>query len=218
MCWWLMVAGLPADFTKQLRQARVVGVLRANDAETAYQAALVACQNGLAALEITYTTPQAAAVIERLRSAGLSSLIGAGTVTNAAQAQEAIRAGAQFLVSPHLGEDVLKVAQDSGIPYVPGVLTPTEINRATELGAGMVKLFPAGSAGGPAYVKDLLGPFPHLKLMVTGGITPSEVPTYLQAGALAVGLGGHLFPKKALQEGDWPAVAVAVQQALQDAQ
>lgn len=216
MYWWSMVAGSPAEFIGLLRQARVVGVLRAESAETAYQAAQAAVNGGLKMIEFTFTTPQVTQVIERFRNEYPGLPVGAGTVMNADQATEATKAGAQFLVSPHLGEDIQEVALQRGIPYVPGVLTPTEIVRALSLGVPVVKLFPAGSAGGAAYLKDLLGPFPDLKVMVTGGIKPSEVGQYLQAGALAVGLGSQLFPRQAVQEGDWNAVKLATASALQE--
>lgn len=218
MCWWSTVAGSPAEFSSTLRQARVVGVLRAGSAETAYQAAQAAVDAGLKMIEFTFTTPQVTRVIERFRAGQPGVPVGAGTVMNAGQASEAINAGAQFLVSPHLGEDIQEVALQRGIPYIPGVLTPTEIMRALALGVPVIKLFPAGSAGGAAYLKDLLGPFPDLKIMVTGGIKPVEVGHYLQAGALAVGLGSQLFPRQSLQDGDWNAVKAAAAHALLESQ
>lgn len=112
---------------------------------------------------------------------------------------------------------MFRVAQAAGVPYVPGVLTPTEVVRATRLGAAVLKVFPAGSAGGVAYLKDLLGPLPDLLVMVTGGISPEEVPAYLSAGALAVGLGSNLFPKQALAAGDAGAITAATGEALRRA-
>ena len=218
MCWWSTVAGSPAEFSSTLRQARVVGVLRAGSAETAYQAAQAAVKGGLKMIEFTFTTPQVTQVIERFRNEYPGLPVGAGTVMNAAQAAAAIKVGAQFLVSPHLGEDIQEVALQRGIPYVPGVLTPTEIVRVLSLGVPVIKLFPAGSAGGTAYLKDLLGPFPDLKVMVTGGIKPAGVSDYLQAGALAVGLGSQLFPSQAMQDGDWNAVKAAAAHALLESQ
>ena len=212
------MAGSPADLPAALRGAGVVGVLRAPSAERAVAASLAAARGGLRAIELTFTTPQVGAALRELRGrlpAGV--MLGAGTLTTAAQAHEAIEAGASFLVSPHLGEDVLEVAQAAGVPYLPGVLTPTEIVRARRLGAQMVKIFPAGSAGGAAYLKDLLGPFPDLQVMVTGGIQPAEVPTYRQAGALAVGLGSNLFPKSALQDKDAEAASAEIERATRTA-
>ena len=194
----------------------MVGVLRAGDVDAAHDAALAAQAGGLEVLEFTFTTPQVCLAIERFRAKSPHVLVGAGTVMNAAQAQDAVAAGAQFLVSPHLGEDIQAAALECAVPYIPGVLTPTEIVRARSLGVQTVKVFPAGSAGGAPYIKDLLGPFPDLHIMATGGITPAEVKRYLQAGALAVGLGSNLFPAQALGDRDWAGVRAATEAALQE--
>lgn len=221
-----MVAGLPgkvhlppqASLAGTLRRVGVVGVLRAPTAESAVQATLAAVRGGLEAIELTFTTPKVADALRELRNILPDTVhLGVGTIVNGNQARDAIAAGATFLVSPHLGEDVLAIAQAAGVPYVPGVLSATEIVRARRLGAEVVKLFPAGSAGGKAYLKDLLGPFPDLQVMVTGGIQPAEVSAYREAGALAVGLGSNLFPKVALQKGDWAEVERATRAALQQA-
>jgi 2-dehydro-3-deoxyphosphogluconate aldolase/(4S)-4-hydroxy-2-oxoglutarate aldolase len=203
------------NFNDALQNASVVGVLRAPSAEAAIQAALAAVRGGLTALEMTFTTPNAEDAIHEL-AARLppTVLLGAGTVMNELQARAAIDAGAQFLVSPHLSEEVWHVALKLQIPYIPGVLTPSEIARALRLGASTLKIFPIGSSGGQAYLKDLLAPFPELKVMVTGGIAPTEVRSYLNAGALAVGLGSNFFPSLAVQNADWLAVENATRNAL----
>ncbi|RIH86509.1 KHG/KDPG aldolase [Calidithermus terrae] len=201
-----------------LQAAKVVGVLRAPSAQAAVGAALAAARGGLRAVELTFTTPGALEALRELRGRLPGDvLLGAGTVMNARQGLAALEAGAAFLVSPHLGEDVLELCRARGAPYVPGVLTPTEVVRARGLGAEVVKLFPAGSSGGVPYLKDLLGPFPGLPVLATGGIKPSEVPAYLGAGALAVGLGSNLFPRAALEKGDWAAVEAATRRALAEA-
>ncbi|GEM46302.1 bifunctional 4-hydroxy-2-oxoglutarate aldolase/2-dehydro-3-deoxy-phosphogluconate aldolase [Deinococcus cellulosilyticus] len=201
-----------------LQQAGVVGVLRASSADRAVHATLAAAKGGLKAIEVTFTTPDAASALQQLREqVPQGFLLGAGTVMDAEQALQATSAGARFLVSPHLGTDVLEVALEHGVPYVPGVITPTEIQRAMRLGVEVVKLFPIGSSGGLGYLKDLLGPFPDLKCMVTGGVGPEDVVQYRTVGALAVGLGSNLFPKVAVETGDAAAVTAATRQALQAA-
>lgn len=193
-------------------------MLRAPSAELALTAVQAAVRGGLRAVEVTFTTPGAETVLRELASTLPEGvLLGAGTVLTGAQAETAVASGAAFLVSPHLGEDVLAVARRYGVPYLPGVLTPTEVVRALSLGAEMVKVFPAGSAGGVAYLKDLLGPLPDLPALVTGGISPKEVPGYIEAGAVAVGLGSNLFPKGALAAGDADAVERATREALRQA-
>lgn len=208
---------MPQRLIQPLRQAKVVGVLRASSASIAAQAALAAVRGGLRAVELTFTTPNAAAALEQVCSEYPDLLLGAGSVMLAAQAQDAIRAGANFLVSPHLGEDILRVAQKFNVPYIPGVLTPNEVAWAKRLGLGVLKIFPIGSSGGVAYLKDLRGPFPDLQAMVTGGITPEQVPSYLAAGAVAVGLGSQVFPSASLETQDWDAVEAATRVALEQA-
>lgn len=170
----------------------VVGVLRADDSTRALELARAAIRGGLQALEVTCTVPDAATVIATLRLEKPSCLIGAGTVLSPAQAREVIHAGAAFLVSPHFGTDILEIARADNVPYIPGVLTPTEVAAALSAGCEIVKIFPIARAGGVAYLRDLRGPFPQLKALVTGGVRSAEVSAYLQAGALSVGL-GELF-------------------------
>ncbi|GGS25322.1 2-dehydro-3-deoxy-phosphogluconate aldolase [Deinococcus knuensis] len=214
---------MPADvmravsLTETLRAAGVVGVLRAPDVEATVHAARAAARGGLRVLELTFTTPGVTDALRTLRAELSGVTVGVGTVLNAAQAREAADAGAAFLVSPHLDDDLLREAQTLGVPYLPGILTPSEAVRAGQLGARVLKVFPAASAGGPGFIRDLRGPLPHLNVMATGGVRPHEVPAYRAAGALAVGLGGHLFPARAVQDGDWDAVEAATRAALREA-
>ena len=168
---------------------KIVGVLRADTPELALEMARAAIRGGLEALEITCTVPEAARVIRTLVTEQSTCQIGAGTVLNAIQAEAVLAAGASFSVSPHFGLDILEVTRAAKIPYIPGVYTPTEIMAALNAGCEIVKIFPITRAGGVAYLLDLLAPLPHLKAMVTGGVKSSQVSDYLEAGALAVGLG-----------------------------
>ena len=216
------MVGLPAEvrpsdprsaFGRTLHSARVVGVLRAGSSEDALHAARAAARGGLRVLEVTFTIPGAPALIERLHAEQLGMQLGAGTVMTAVQARDALSAGATFLVGPTLCGEVWSVARTHDVPYVPGVLTPTEIQRALDVGVPVVKLFPAASSGGPAYLKDLLGPFPQLEVLATGGVGPGDTRAYLGAGAVAVGL-GSLFPARALLERDMHAVETLTRDAL----
>jgi len=146
-------------------------------------------EGGIELLEITLDTPGALAAIGRAAASGRS--VGAGTVTNADQVRECADAGAGFVLSPGLVLEVVETAARLGIEAVPGVLTPTEVQQATSIGAETVKLFPA-SLGGPDYVRALRGPFPTVGLVPTGGVGLDVVSAYLDAGATAVGLGGAL--------------------------
>lgn len=176
----------------RLRDAVVVAVLRAPDAESALASVGALVAGGVRAVEITYSTPDAAAVVAQLRREhGDDLLVGAGTVTTAAQAVESAEAGAQFLVSPGTTEPVAAALRSTGVPFALGALTPSEVMTAVALGADVVKLFP-GSLGGPAYLRSLRGPFPDVPLMPTGGVRADNVRAWLEAGAFCLGAGGEL--------------------------
>lgn len=177
-----------------LRQARMIPVLRTSTADDALWAARLLLSAGLRVLEITYTIPQAELVIEELTEEFPEAVIGAGTVLDIRTAVGALAAGAKFIVSPVLEESLLQFGVAENVLVTPGVFTPTEIYRAHALGAMAVKLFPAQQAGGPDFLKAVLAPFPHLHLIPTGGIGSDNFIAYLEAGALAVGIGNHLLP------------------------
>ena len=149
---------------------------------------------GARVFEITMDSPSAGddvrAVRDRFGSDGI--LLGAGTVTGEAQLEAARTAGADFAVSPVLDPALVRVATDSGLPFVPGAFTPTEISSAWQCGATFVKLFPA-SAVGPAFVRELRGPMPEVELIPTGGVDAANANDFLAAGAAAVGIGGALL-------------------------
>jgi 2-dehydro-3-deoxyphosphogluconate aldolase / (4S)-4-hydroxy-2-oxoglutarate aldolase len=151
---------------------------------------------GVRAFEITMDAPEAAddlaSVRERLtRSLGQDGLVGAGTVTTRERLDAAAAAGADFAVAPHLDPAIVAAAAELDMPFIPGALTPTEIAGAWSAGATFVKLFPA-SAVGPAFVRELRGPMPDVRLIPTGGIDAKSALEFLGAGAAAVGIGGAL--------------------------
>lgn len=150
---------------------------------------------GLHLLEITMNTPEACKIIATLkRKFGGKLSVGAGTVCTMADLEQAIDCGAEYIVTPVLVEALVEKAVKDGIRIFPGAFTPSEIYRAWSMGVPMVKLFPA-NIGGPAYIKDILAPLDEVQLMPSGGITPDNYISYLQAGARAVGMGSNLFPK-----------------------
>jgi 2-dehydro-3-deoxyphosphogluconate aldolase/(4S)-4-hydroxy-2-oxoglutarate aldolase len=185
-----------ADALQRLREARVVAVIRADDGESAVAIADAVVEGGLTAVEITYTTPDAGGAIARARSRlGRDVLVGAGTLTTPAQAAEAAAAGADFLVAPHLDHRLLEAMLATGVLALPGVLSPSEVASALAHGAAAVKLFPASSVG-IAHLRALLGPFPGIKVVPTGGISPADAGAWLDAGAWAIGVGGRLAPSR----------------------
>jgi 2-dehydro-3-deoxyphosphogluconate aldolase/(4S)-4-hydroxy-2-oxoglutarate aldolase len=193
------------NFTRQLQEQFVIPVLRQAD-----EAALVGTSRALAAggmkvLEVTLMSDAAFGAISTL-SKDNTLLVGAGTVLTRAQAERAVKAGAGFLVSPGLCLEVLDFARSQSVPYVPGVLTPSEITLAQARGATLLKVFPASAVGGAAYLRQLKGPFPSLQWMATGGVGIADIPAYVAAGALCVGIGGQLAPDSVVARGDWAKV------------
>jgi 2-dehydro-3-deoxyphosphogluconate aldolase / (4S)-4-hydroxy-2-oxoglutarate aldolase len=187
----------------EIRETRLVGVIRADDADQALRIAEAAIDGGIAVIELTFTVPQVARAIGTLRAGGRRARVGAGTVLDASAARMAIRAGAEFLVSPSVEDDVADAAAAAGVPYVPGAATPTEVRRAMRLGADIIKVFPADTLG-PRFLRSLLGPFPGLSLMPTGGITPENLGEWFASGAVAVGTGSGLTAPA--RKGDYDAV------------
>jgi 2-dehydro-3-deoxyphosphogluconate aldolase/(4S)-4-hydroxy-2-oxoglutarate aldolase len=170
----------------------VVAVVRGARAERVADVLDTLVAAGVRCLEIALTTPGALTELDAARRRLPADVeLGAGTVRTAAQASAAVDAGASFLVAPDTAADVAAVAHDRGVAYYPGALTPGEVGRAWDLGATAVKVFPA-RAFGPAFLRDLAGPFPDVPLLPTGGIGPGNAVDYIAAGAFAVGAGGPL--------------------------
>jgi 2-dehydro-3-deoxyphosphogluconate aldolase/(4S)-4-hydroxy-2-oxoglutarate aldolase len=191
------------DRLSRTRAAGVLAVLRAPSPEQALDAAEAIIRGGIPGIEVTYSTPDAPAVIRELIARhGDAAYIGAGTVTTPDQATAAADAGAEFLVSPGTLSDLTRAMLDTGRVVMTGALTPTEIMSATALGVDVVKIFPA-SLGGPSYLKALRGPFPDAVLMPTGGVKPDNVVDWFAAGAVAVGAGGDLANSASIASGDW---------------
>jgi len=186
--------------TAAIRGLGVVAVVRITD-RTRLRPALDAIgEGGVSAIEITTTVPNAIDVIRELARTLPSALLGAGTVLDVATARAALDAGARFVVSPILSDALLEEATRHDAPIIPGCFSPTEIVKAVEAGASLVKVFPATSLG-PGYIKDLLGPFPALNLIPTGGVTPDNAGDWIRAGAAAVGVGTALLDAAAIAGG-----------------
>ena len=179
----------------------VVAVIRMKDVERLSRVVMAIREGGVKCIEITMTVPGAVEIIAGMvKSVPPDVTIGAGTVTDKGTAIDVVTAGAKFVVSPVFRPDVVSVTRAAGVVAVPGCYTPTEILSAWEAGADIVKVFPATTLG-PKYFKDIAGPFPHIRLMPTGGVTIDNVGEWIRAGAVAVGIGGDLLDKKAIEEG-----------------
>ncbi|WP_346533728.1 bifunctional 4-hydroxy-2-oxoglutarate aldolase/2-dehydro-3-deoxy-phosphogluconate aldolase [Micromonospora sp. DPT] len=179
------------DLTTELAAARVLAVIRGTDTAAAVATGIALLEEGVRVVEVALTTPDAPHAIEAIRSAApAGALVGAGTVLTAADVADVLAAGAQFIVTPAVVESIPEAVR-RGLPVAAGALTPTEAYTAVRMGASAVKLFPA-ALGGPAYLKALRDPFPDIAFVAVGGVGLAELPAYLSAGAIAVGLGGPL--------------------------
>jgi 2-dehydro-3-deoxyphosphogluconate aldolase/(4S)-4-hydroxy-2-oxoglutarate aldolase len=177
---------------ERLGQSKILFILRGLDPEDVLRVAESVESAGFTHLEITCDSPQMPGLLRRVRDTAPRLMLGAGTVLDLQTAEDAIESGAQFLVSPHTDEALVSAIVARGVPAIPGALSPTEILRAHRTGAAAVKLFPARAAG-PDALRDLLGPFPALRIIPTGGIPLGEIPRWLEAGAFAVGAGRGLL-------------------------
>ena len=175
----------------QLLASRVIAIVRTHREDEIVPLARAIVQGGIGVLEVALTSPGAIAAIRQIALEVKGATVGAGTVLDERQAGAAIEAGSQFLMSPGFSLRVLRAATDRHIPYIPGALTPTELTAIFEHGLREIKIFPAGSLG-PSYIRELLGPFPDLRPIPTGGVTRENARAFLEAGAVAVGVGGAL--------------------------
>ena len=188
---------------QRLRDLGAVAVVRSQYPDRLLPAIEALVEGGVEAIEITLTVPGALEQIRSVRDAlGDSIVLGVGSVTDGATAQEAIDAGARYVVSPVFSRDVISVAKENGAAVMPGCFTPTEAQSAWEAGADVVKVFPAGVLGMP-FFKAVLAPLPHLRLMPTGGVTLDNAGDWLRAGAVAVGVGSALWDDAAVASGDY---------------
>lgn len=189
-----------------IMKRRLVAVIRADDGDRLVDVAEALVAGGVDVLEVTFTVPAAHTVVEKVRRAlGSRAIVGAGTVLDEATARLAILSGAQFVVGPNTDEGVIACCRRYGVPVMPGAMTPTEVVRAWQAGADVVKVFPSDTLG-PAYLKALRGPLPQIPLMPTGGVNLETAPKFLRAGAAVLGVGGSLVNSKAITNQDYGTI------------
>lgn len=187
----------------RVEQTGVVAIVRLDDYSAATEMASAIADGGVTAIEFTYTNPKAGEAIARVKQAlGDRVLVGAGTVLDPETARAAMLQGADFIVTPTLNLETIRVCRRYSVPTVIGAFTPTEILTAWEAGATYVKVFPA-SAVGPRYLKDVRGPLPQIRLIPTGGVDLSNAGEFIKAGAAAVAVGSNLVDGKLVAKGDW---------------
>ena len=176
----------------------VLGIIRGVKFNCLHGVVEASLSGGLSYLEITQNTPDYINFIQIINKEFPQAVVGAGTILSVVDAQKAFDAGAKFLVAPGFNEEIAGFCVDKKLAYFPGALTPTEIQKAWNSGATMVKIFPASQMG-PAYFEQIKGPFDKIKLMAVGGVNPSNIKDYLNSGADAVALGGSIFSLKRME-------------------
>jgi 2-dehydro-3-deoxyphosphogluconate aldolase/(4S)-4-hydroxy-2-oxoglutarate aldolase len=186
---------------ERVRELGLVPVIRAQSPDEASRAIEAIRAGGIDVIEITMTVPGAIPLITEVAHRFPDAIVGAGTVLDADTARACILAGARFVVSPALDLGTIECCRRYGVAVLPGALTPTEVLRAWQAGADIVKVFPAGALGGASYIKALKAPFPQIDLIPTGGVSVDTAPAFIQAGAIALGVGADLVDLKALREG-----------------
>jgi len=204
-----------------IRSTGIVPVFYNKDAELTKKVVKACYDGGIRAFEFTNRGDFAHKVFEEVvtfvRSECPQMAIGAGTILDAPTAALYIQMGADFLVSPCMVEEVVRLANRRGIPYSPGCGTVTEIVKAQEMGCDLVKVFPAGNVGGPSFVKNILGPLPWSMVMCTGAVEPTEenLKAWAASGVTAVGMGSKLFPKDVIAAGQWDSISRLCTQSLE---
>jgi len=194
-----------------------VPVVRASSADDAMEIVDAIKEGGINTIEITMTVPDAIKVMEAVaRKFGDDVLLGAGTVLDAETARASILAGAEFVVGLCLNEDLIRICRRYAKIVIPGAMTPTEILKAWEEGADIVKVFPAGNLGGPKYIKVIKAPLPQILLNPTGGVNLENAGEFIKAGASIISVGSALVDKKAVAEGKFEVLTKKARQFLEE--
>jgi 2-dehydro-3-deoxyphosphogluconate aldolase / (4S)-4-hydroxy-2-oxoglutarate aldolase len=203
------------DWLNLLKQHRVIAVIRTESVATGLAMARAVAAGGIHLIEVTWNSHQPATMIEVLRAELPHCIIGCGTLLNRGHIKDAISAGAQYGFMPHVDPVLIAYGREQDWPIHPGALTPTEMMTAWNAGASGVKVFPVAALGGCEYIRNLQGPLSHIPLIPTGGVTLDNAKAFLEAGAIAVGLAGDLFPRAAVLRQDWEEIRGRSQQLIQ---
>ncbi|WP_416071409.1 bifunctional 4-hydroxy-2-oxoglutarate aldolase/2-dehydro-3-deoxy-phosphogluconate aldolase [Streptomyces sp. ME02-8801-2C] len=207
------MSSLPAPLVSVLDLAGVVPVVVVEDLGDAVPLARALVAGGLPAIEVTLRTPVALEAIRAVADAVPGAVVGAGTLVSPAQVSDAVAAGARFLVSPGWTDVLLESMRASGVPFLPGVSTASEVVALLERGVSEMKFFPAEAAGGTAYLKSLAGPLPQARFCPTGGIGPANAPEYLALPNVGCVGGSWMLPADAIAARDWERVETLARQA-----
>ena len=204
------------NFLEFIKPMPVVGILRDIPKGTEEACAKTAAKCGLKAIEVTMNTVGATEIIASLKAAAkpLGISVGAGTVRHGSDLEKALAAGAEFIVTPNTRHEVIRLSCTAGVPSISGALSPTEVQKAFDLGATAVNVFPVNCVGGPEYIRALRGPFRDIPLMACGGVNAENAAAYLDAGANLISFGGSIFNPKLMAAGDWDTIANKLNQLL----
>ena len=202
------------EILRKIGALGVVPVVAIQDAKDAKPLANALVEGGLPCAEITFRTAAAADAIKAMADAYPEMLVGAGTVITVEQAQKAIQNGAKFIVSPGLDGEIVQYCQAQDVPVTPGIITPTELQKALKLGLEVVKFFPAEAAGGVKYLKALGGPFPQVKFIPTGGVSTANLTDYLALPQVVACGGSWLVKKTMIAAGEFDKIEQLAREAI----
>ena len=199
---------LDSEIAQELIKTRVVAVLVVDDANQAVPLAQALAKGGVTALELTLRTPVAFEALRRIRSEVPEMKVGLGTVLTRDQVKQAKEGGAAFAVAPGLNRDIVKEAQQQGLPFSPGIMTPSDIEAALELDCQLMKFFPAEPSGGLGLLKSMAAPYLHrgVKFIPLGGLKPSNVGDYFASDLIAAVGGSWIAPRDRIQASDWETI------------
>jgi len=183
----------------RIEEIAIIPAVRVSSPEDALFACEAIAHAGIPIVELTMTVPGAVDLLAAIGKSNSGVIAGAGTVLDLDTAKRCVDAGAQFLTSPGLEIELVEFANRSGVLVLPGALTPTEVLTAWKAGGDMVKVYPCSQVGGAKYIRSLKGPFPKIPLIASGGVNHHTAPEFILAGAAALGIGGNLIPKEAIQ-------------------
>lgn len=203
---------------EEIQKSPIVICIRNNDAEQAIRGARAVLDGGLRVIEVTLTTPEAPRIIREL-SKDSRAIVGAGTLLTPEDVQTVVEAGGRFGMSPVSDPAVIEAAKKAGLFFAPGTSTPSEILRAHQLGADVVKVFPIGPLGGAGFIRAVRGPLPDIPLLPTNGVSLENLSDFFKAGVFAVGVGREILDPEALQTGEYERItekAIQFAEALPD--
>lgn len=203
------------QITRQISEIGVVPVIKLNHPERdAAPLAKALCEGGVAVAEVTFRAAGAATAIKLMKEACPDMIVGAGTVLTTAQIDEAIAAGAQFIVTPGMDPELVKYSQEKNLPIFPGCTTPTDYHTAYKLGLEVLKFFPAEQSGGLAKIKAMSAPFPMFKVMPTGGISLKNLGDYAKASVIAACGGSYMVTADLIDNQKWAEITDLCKQSV----